>query len=145
MLTTVITVLGLPPTCSISANSLPSVNALRHLQMADSCKVSFWKASFNRVTVPTLIFFLISHKILQRNIIWSKHPFPYLHWDSLHGNTYYFHMLTSRVFFIIKNEADTFPLILPMLPNIESFHFSVHFLHLSFSIWYTKLFSPSQL
>ncbi len=56
MLTSVMTVLGLPPTCSISTDSLLSINALCHLQMVKSCQVSFWETSFNRLIISTFDF-----------------------------------------------------------------------------------------
>ncbi len=81
-------------------------------------------------------FLFILHKILRHNIVQLKHSFSCLCGTTLSGSTHYFHVLISHVFFLITNEADTFPLSLPMLPNIErSSHFFVCFLHLSFSKW----------
>ncbi len=48
---------NLPPRCSISAGSKPSLNALCYLLMVESCKISFWKASFNRAIISTFDFF----------------------------------------------------------------------------------------
>ncbi len=53
-------------------------------QMVVSCKVSFWKHLSIEQSFPLLVF-LIPHKILQRNIVWLKHPFFCL-WDDHRPN-----------------------------------------------------------
>ncbi len=57
MLTSITTVLSLPPICSISPDSLLCANILCHLRTVESCTVWFWKASFNRAILSTFDFF----------------------------------------------------------------------------------------
>ncbi len=62
---------------------------------------------FSRVIISTFNF-LISCKILRCNVVRSKHPFSYLHVDTLSGNTHYFHMLTSLVCFLLRTKMTPF-------------------------------------
>ncbi len=67
-------------------------------------KFHFKKPFLTERSFPLSIF-LISHKILQRNIVGSKHPFSCLHGDTLSGNTHYFHTLNSRVIFFNRERS----------------------------------------
>ncbi len=82
-----------------------------------------------------------SHKILRCNIVQSIHPFSC--GDTLSGNTHYFYMLTSRVFFLIANEADMFFLHFQILNTLPIFLFTSSCT--SRSLEYVQLFSENQL
>ncbi len=86
------------PTCSISVDSLSSINAVCHMRVVESCKVSFWKPLYTKRSFPLLIF-LISHKILHAVLFSRNIDFLVYVVTHLSGNTHYFHMLVSHVFF----------------------------------------------
>ncbi len=123
-----------PKVVSVSSITWPSISKFqpRSSHFNDRNNQNL-ESLFQQSDVFTFDFF-ISHKILRRNIVWSKHPFSCLRGDTLSRNTHYFHVLTGNVFFS-QNWPDTFPLALPMLPNVEpsSYFFVCFFLCLSFS------------
>ncbi len=62
-----------------------------------------WKQTESGKSLSTkrlfpLSIFLISHKILWCNVVRSKYPFSCLHSNTLSEHTYYFRVLTSRIF-----------------------------------------------
>ncbi len=87
-----------------------------------------WKASFNRVIVSTFDF-LISHKILHRRIIWSKHQFSCLRGDTLSGHIistcsiavyYFFYCERSRHLLPYTSHASKCWMLLPLFLSSSS-------------------------
>ncbi len=133
-LTSVTTVLGPSSTCSISVDSLPSVNVLCYLQMVESCKLFHFGKSLSIEQLFPLSIFLISRKILRCYISRLKHLFSCLCSNTLSENEHYFHMLNSHAFFLSQMKQTLSLLHFPCFQMLEHFfHFFVYFLHLSFS------------
>ncbi len=85
---------GSPTYMLNSADSLPSIDALCHLQMVESWKVSYWKASFNRAIIFSFDFFNHTQNFTVLCCL-------------VKASTFSFMWLTA------------FPLTLPKLPNFE--------------------------
>ncbi len=118
MLKSVTTVISHPPTCSILTDSaickcfMPS--AISRIMLS-----FIWESHFQQSDRSTFNFFNLTQNFMA-TIVRSKHTISCLHGDTLPGNMHYFHTITSLEFFVIANESDTTPLILPMTPKLNT-------------------------
>ncbi len=104
MLTYITTVLSLPPICSISVDSLSSVITLFYLRVVEWSKISFWKASFDKIIVSifdfcysfkTSIFWLMWQNTVCKHILFPRDLFSY----TSHASKCWMHLLFIIHFF----------------------------------------------